>query len=148
MIKMGEVRAKEEKAQDTKDILTWIGNYKQNKQWIKDIYASYRLITSRGQVAQYEGADMPRAKGGGHSDHTADEAATLMMQDSLLDSLEHQVRYIEHRQHRITSERHAMAFQLRLQEYDHFQIAQVLGCRQRRVYELLRECAKMIQGGE
>lgn len=56
------------------------------------------------------------------------------------------VRYIEHRWHRITNDRQAMAFMLRLEAYDYEEIAAVTGVRKSRVHQLIEECAQLLIG--
>ncbi|WP_091610726.1 sigma factor-like helix-turn-helix DNA-binding protein [Marinococcus luteus] len=91
---------------------------------------------------------MPKPQGGGHSDPVYDYVEKQDFRNYQISKMERGVRYIEHRWHRITNDRQAMAFMLRLEAYDYEEIAVVMGVRKSRVHQLIEECAMTLMGGE
>ncbi|WP_079475602.1 hypothetical protein [Marinococcus halophilus] len=139
-----DMKAKHQEPQ-VKDIVQWIGSYRENIQAIRELQQSYVEDVGMGLVSQYgEEAGMPKAQGGDHSDVVAQNVLHLMRQNLTLQDLEHKVRYIENRQHRISKDTHAMAFALRLQGYTYYEAAQVMNRSKGHIFRLITECAEVM----
>lgn len=146
MVITGEKKTKNEHPTVT-DVLLYMKKYRKNIKWAKELEQAYTLQVSEGLVSQYGlEAGMPKAQGGPPGDPVGRQVVLGFTQDAMLDEYVYQIRFIEHRQHRITTETHAMAFALRLQGYSVFEIKEVMECTERHVRRLLKECAEILIG--
>ena len=141
-MKLGEQRANEEVTAEK--ALDRMANYKDNKEAYHQFLAMYRAEIGYGLVAQYEGADMPKAPTKGNADLVAQNAIDRSENAFATTLYEKQVRWVENRQARIEDEQLAIIFGLRLQGYTVGTISAVTRKSKRTVTYMLRQCAEIL----
>lgn len=121
----------------TEKIMDLINNYPYYISRLKEMNALYQSEVGGGSIAQYgiESA-MPKAQGG-NSDPVHNDVLRRMKMNKEITRIENKVRYIQNRWDRITDERMALVFNLRLNGETYTEIAKMLGVTKQRVHQIM-----------
>ncbi|MFA7745121.1 helix-turn-helix domain-containing protein [Salinicoccus roseus] len=123
----------------TEKIMELINNYPFYISRIKELRVKYNNAVGGGSISQYGiEATMPKASGG-TSDPVYNEVERVLKMDKELSRLEAKARYIQNRWDRITDERMARVFNLRLNGMTYQKIAEEVDISTTRVYQIMQD---------
>lgn len=129
----------------TEKIMDMINSYPYYISKIKELRAQYKSDVGGGATAQY-GIEsvMPKAQGT-TSDPVHNEVERRMKMGAELSRLEAKARYIQNRWSRITDERMALVFNLRLDGMTYQSIAEEVGVSTTRVYQIMKDACLLMK---
>ncbi|MFB9860889.1 sigma factor-like helix-turn-helix DNA-binding protein [Salinicoccus siamensis] len=129
----------------TEKIMDMINSYPYYISKIKELRAQYNSDVGGGATAQY-GIEsvMPKAQGT-TSDPVHNEVERRLKRGAELSRLEARARYIQNRWSRITDERMALVFNLRLDGMTYQSIAEEVGVSTTRVYQIMKEACLLMK---
>ncbi|MEZ2459318.1 hypothetical protein ACBR55_12125 [Salinicoccus roseus] len=129
----------------TEKIMDLINNYPYYISRLKELDAQYKSEVGGGATSQYGiDAAMPKAQGG-NSDPVHNDTIRRMKMDKELNRLQAKVRYIQNRWDRITDERTALVFNLRLNGMTYQSIAKEVGISPQRAHSIMNEVCETLQ---
>ncbi len=129
----------------TEKIMDLINNYPYYISRLKELDAQYKSEVGGGSTSQYGiDAAMPKAQGG-NSDPVHNDTIRRMKMDKELNRLQAKVRYIQNRWDRITDERTALVFNLRLNGMTYQSIAKEVGISPQRAHSIMNEVCETLQ---
>lgn len=122
-----------------------INNYPYYISRLKELNSQYQSEIGGGMTAQYgiESA-MPKAQGM-NSNPVENDVMRRKKMDKEITRLENKARYIQNRWDRITDERMALVFNLRLNGMTYRTIAFDLGISKSRVHQVMDEICELLQ---
>lgn len=129
----------------TEKIMDLINNYPYYISRLKEMNAQYQSEVGGGSIAQYgiESA-MPKAQGG-NSDPVHNDALRRMKMNKEITRIENKVRYIQNRWDRITDERMALVFNLRLNGMTYSNVAKEVGISAQRAHSIMNEVCVLLR---
>ncbi|MEK4555563.1 hypothetical protein [Jeotgalicoccus sp. FSL K6-3177] len=129
----------------TEKIMDLINNYPYYISRLKELNSQYQSEIGGGMTAQYgiESA-MPKAQGM-NSNPVENDVMRRKKMDKEITRLENKARYIQNRWDRITDERMALVFNLRLNGMTYRTIAFDLGISKSRVHQVMDEICELLQ---
>ena len=129
----------------TEKIMDLINNYPYYISRLKELNSQYQSEIGGGITAQYgiESA-MPKAQGM-NSNPVENNVMRRKKMDKEITRLENKARYIQNRWDRITDERMALVFNLRLNGMTYRTIAFDLGISKSRVHQVMDEICELLQ---
>ena len=129
----------------TEKIMDLINNYPYYISRLKELNSQYQSEIGGGITAQYgiESA-MPKAQGM-NSNPVENDVMRRKKMDKEITRLENKARYIQNRWDRITDERMALVFNLRLNGMTYRTIAFDLGISKSRVHQVMDEICELLQ---
>ncbi|WP_020006202.1 hypothetical protein [Salinicoccus albus] len=129
----------------TEKIMDLINNYPYYISRLKELNAQYESEIGSGMTAQY-GIEsvMPKAQGSNSSPVENDTLRRKKMNKEI-SRLESKARYIQNRWDRITDERMALVFNLRLNGMTYQNIACELDISSSRIHQIMYEICKLLQ---
>ncbi|KIH69931.1 hypothetical protein [Salinicoccus roseus] len=129
----------------TEKIMDLINSYPYYISRLKELDAQYKSEVGGGATSQYGiDAAMPKAQGG-NSDPVHNDTIRRMKMDKELNRLQAKVRYIQNRWDRITDERTALVFNLRLNGMTYQSIAKEVGISPQRAHSIMNEVCETLQ---
>lgn len=129
----------------TEKIMDLINNYPYYISRIKELNAQYKSEIGGGSTSQYGiEAAMPKAAGG-NSDPVHNDTVRRMKMDKELSRLESKARYIQNRWDRITDERMAIIFNLRLNGMTYQSISEEIGVTRQRAHQVMYEVCEILK---
>ncbi len=128
----------------TEKIMELINNYPFYISRIEELRKKYSAEVGGSSTAQY-GVEsvMPKAQGGS-SDPVYNEILRRVKMDKELSRLESKARYIQNRWDRITDERMAIIFNLRLSGMTYLKIAEEVDISAQRVYQVMQDVCLLL----
>lgn len=129
----------------TEKIMDLINNYPYYISRLKELNSQYQSEIGGGMTAQYgiESA-MPKAQGM-NSNPVENDVMRRKKMDKEITRLENKARYIQNRWDRITDERMALVFNLRLNGMTYRTIAFDLGISKSRIHQVMDEICELLQ---
>lgn len=129
----------------TEKIMDLINNYPYYISRLKELNSQYQSEIGGGMTTQYgiESA-MPKAQGM-NSNPVENDVMRRKKMDKEITRLENKARYIQNRWDRITDERMALVFNLRLNGMTYRTIAFDLGISKSRVHQVMDEICELLQ---
>lgn len=129
----------------TEKIMDLINSYPYYISRLKELDAQYKSEVGGGATSQYGiDAAMPKAQGG-NSDPAHNDTIRRMKMDKELNRLQAKVRYIQNRWDRITDERTALVFNLRLNGMTYQSISKEVGVSPQRAHSIMNEVCETLQ---
>lgn len=129
----------------TEKIMDLINNYPFYISRIKELRKRYDSEVGGGNIGQYGiEATLPKPKGT-NTDPVLNEVQKLLKMDKELSRLETKARYIQNRWDRITDERMAIIFNMRLSGKTYQDIATEIDLSQQRVHQITKEICLLLK---
>lgn len=129
----------------TEKIMDLINNYPFYISRIKELRKRYDSQVGGGNIGQYGiEATLPKPQGT-NTDPVHNEVQRLLKMDKELSRLETKARYIQNRWDRITDERMAIIFNLRLSGMTYQEIALEIDLSQQRVHQITKEICLLLK---
>jgi len=129
----------------TEKIMDLINNYPFYISRIKELRKRYDSEVGGGNIGQYGvEATLPKPQGT-NTDPVLNEVQRLLKMDKELSRLEAKARYIQNRWDRITDERMAIIFNMRLSGKTYQDIATEIDLSQQRVHQITKEICLLLK---